>query len=392
MTTRVRKSVSAITAHDVGSLTRAEIRELVNATIPVGMCFVWSGTQAEVPPGYEVCNGLGGRTPNLANRTVIGAGNQFPLNSTGGKYNFDIIIEGKTDGHALTTKEVPPHTHGYRTQALGSSERTGKKSRDAGSKDVKSYKTSNELGNAATGQADPHDHEFNARFVHEAIGPYITKHWIMRVGVGTDLDDGNLSFKSSGRTRVPKRLADLTASDLDMYTASEIATLTSSLLPTGVIAPWWGDSRNVPKGWRILDGKDGRQDFRDRMVIGSGGNYPHDSFGGTIDVRYNKVATTTSTEMFRRHLPAHEHKYETQFQSIGQRVESDFGNWISVPEHSSRFRPTDYNTDNADTAGVPWGNTLGGVDDHAHSYNITYIHKCMTPFYALHWLIKVEGV
>ncbi|AWD90625.1 hypothetical protein [Pseudomonas phage Njord] len=389
MTTKIRKSVSALTAHDLGSLTRGEIRSLVDASIPIGMCFVWNGTELDVPDGYAVCNGLGGRTPNLANRTVVGAGSNFPLNSTGGKYNFDIIIDGKTDGVALSTTQVPPHTHGYQTQQLGASERTGKKSRDAGSKDVKSYKTSVELGNTA-GAADAHDHGFSARFVHEAIGPYITKHWIMRVGAAALLDDGDLTFNSSGRTRVTKRLADLTAADCDMYTAAEISALVGTLLPTGVIAPWWGDSRNVPKGWRLLDGTGGRPDFRDRMVIGSGGNYPHDSFGGSIDVRYTKVDTVTQTELFRRHLPPHHHRYETQFQTIGQRVESDHGNWVSVPEHSSRFNPTNYNTANADTNGTLWGNSLGGVDKHAHQYTIVYIHKCMTPFYALHWLIKVE--
>lgn len=390
MTTRIRKSVSALTAHDLGSLTRAEIRQLVDATIPVGMCFVWSGTDSNVPDGYAVCNGLGGRTPNLANRTVVGAGDQFPLNSTGGKYNFDLIIEGRTDGHALTTAEVPPHTHGYQTNQLGGSARTGKSSKKAGTKDVKSYRTSLELGNAA-GLADAHDHGFSARFKHEAIGPYICKHWIMRVATAADLGDGDLTFKSSGRTRVTKRLADLTAEDCDMYTAAQIAVLTRSLLPTGVIAPWWGDSRNVPKGWRILDGTGGRPDFRNRMVIGAGGNYARDSFGGTIDVRYSKVDTSTATEMFRRHLPQHQHRYETQFQSVSQNEESDFGNIISVPEHSNKQKQVNYDTTNAETNGVGWGNQFGGVDSHSHPYTITYVHKCMTPFYALHWLIKVEG-
>ncbi|AWD90717.1 structural protein [Pseudomonas phage Achelous] len=391
MTTRIRKSVSALTAHDLGSLTRKEIRDLVSATIPVGMCFVWNGTANDVPDGYTVCNGLGGRTPNLTNRTPIGAGGNFPLNSTGGKYNFDLIIDGKTDGHALTTKEIPPHTHGYQSNVLFDSERTGKKSRDAANKQVSTYKTSKELGNPVTGAADPHDHGFSARFVHEAIAPYITKYWIMRTAGSDEGDEALPNFSLSARTRVTKRLAELTAADCDMYTEAEINNLARSLLPAGCIAPWWGDVRDVPKGWRVLDGTGGRADFRDRMVVGAGGNYELHSIGGTIDVRYQKTDVVTSTEMFRRHLPPHDHKYQTQFTSAGVRVESDHGNWTSVPEHSARFRPTNYNTANADTDGALWGNVLGGVDPHTHPYTITYIHKCMTPFWALHWLIKVEG-
>ncbi|AWD90764.1 hypothetical protein [Pseudomonas phage Alpheus] len=396
MTTKVRKSVSALTAHDLGSYTRGEIRRLVNATIPVGMCFVWNGGAEDVPEGYTICNGLGGRTPNMTNRTAIGAGNQFPLNSTGGKYNFDIIIDGQTDGHALTTKEVPPHTHGYVSNILNSSERTGKKKKDAANKQTKRYKSSMEFGNQETGKAEPHSHGFSARFVHEAIAPYITKYWIMRTaGDDNDGDSGDLDFHNSNRTRVTKRLTDLTAADCDMYTAAEIQALARAIIPAGCIAPWWGDVRNVPKGWRVLDGTGGRPDFRDRMVIGAGGNYELHSIGGTIDVRYTKISDGTAdyekTMLFAAHLPPHVHTYETQFTAFGVRVESDKGNWVSVPEHSARYRPLNYRTENADTLDVKWGNFGGGVDQHSHTYTITYIHKCMTPFYALHWLIKVEG-
>lgn len=390
MTTRVRKSVAALSAHDLGSYTRAEIRELVAATIPVGMCFVWNGTANDVPEGYMVCNGKDGKTPNLTNRTAIGAGGTFPLNSTGGKYNFDIRIEGTTDGHSLGTNEVPPHTHTYQAHSLGNKERTGKKSRDAASKKTQMYLTSTEQGNEL-GKADPHSHDFNARLKHEAIGPYVSKYWIMRVAGAEEPEDTPVNFKLSARTRVTKRLADLKAADCDMYTAAEISQLVTALLPTGCIAPWWGDVRQVPAGWRVLDGQGGREDYRDRMIIGAGGNYPWNSKGGSITVDYTQTAEVTKTELFGRHLPEHNHRYEVQRLNRGVRVESDKGNMKSVKEKSARFRPKTYRTGYAQSGGKMWGNALGGVDPHFHTYTLTYIHKCMTPFYALHWLIKVEG-
>ena len=54
---------------------------LVN--VPSGAILVWSGAVSAVPSGYVLCNGTNG-TPNLQDSFVVGAGNSFSVNATGG--------------------------------------------------------------------------------------------------------------------------------------------------------------------------------------------------------------------------------------------------------------------------------------------------------------------
>jgi hypothetical protein len=44
---------------------------------------MWSGTTTSVPSGYYLCDGTNG-TPNLLDRFVVGAGNLYTVNVSGG--------------------------------------------------------------------------------------------------------------------------------------------------------------------------------------------------------------------------------------------------------------------------------------------------------------------
>jgi hypothetical protein len=54
---------------------------LVN--VPSGAILIWSGAVSAVPAGYVLCNGANG-TPNLQDSFVVGSGNSFSVNATGG--------------------------------------------------------------------------------------------------------------------------------------------------------------------------------------------------------------------------------------------------------------------------------------------------------------------
>jgi microcystin-dependent protein len=77
------------------------------AKIEVGTIILWSGNINSPPDKWAVCNGSNG-TPDLRNRFVVGAGNSYAVNSTGG-----------SDSVTLSTAELPSHTHGLGTIALG---------------------------------------------------------------------------------------------------------------------------------------------------------------------------------------------------------------------------------------------------------------------------------
>ena len=58
--------------------------------VPSGGIIIWSGSSTNIPSGYVLCNGLNG-TPNLQNSFVVGTGNSFSDNNTGGFVNSGVV-------------------------------------------------------------------------------------------------------------------------------------------------------------------------------------------------------------------------------------------------------------------------------------------------------------
>jgi len=51
--------------------------------IPTNIIIIWSGAISEIPNGWFLCNGSNG-TPNLQDRFIVGGGNLYSLDNTGG--------------------------------------------------------------------------------------------------------------------------------------------------------------------------------------------------------------------------------------------------------------------------------------------------------------------
>ena len=89
-----------ITASTSGSLSGYGVT-------PVGGIIMWSGSPADVPDGWALCDGRssnGRTTPNLSGKFIVG------YSSSDSDYN----PVGKTGGekkHTLTVAEMPSHTH-----------------------------------------------------------------------------------------------------------------------------------------------------------------------------------------------------------------------------------------------------------------------------------------
>lgn len=67
--------------------------------VPSGVIVMWSGTLASIPTGWALCDGTSG-TPDLRDRFLVGAGNEYAVSDIGGEKE-----------HTLTTNEMPSHTH-----------------------------------------------------------------------------------------------------------------------------------------------------------------------------------------------------------------------------------------------------------------------------------------
>ncbi len=70
-------------------------------TIPVGGIIMWSGSVSNIPDGWKLCNGSN-NTPDLRNRFIVGAGDEYNVGNRGGQKAV-----------ALTTNEMPRHYHEY---------------------------------------------------------------------------------------------------------------------------------------------------------------------------------------------------------------------------------------------------------------------------------------
>lgn len=73
--------------------------------IPTGCIVLWSGSTGSIPAGWFLCNGANG-TPDLRDRFIVGAGNSYAVNATGG--TADAVVVSHTHAASVTD---PGHTH-----------------------------------------------------------------------------------------------------------------------------------------------------------------------------------------------------------------------------------------------------------------------------------------
>ena len=94
-----------------------------NGVIPIGGIIMWSGTDGNIPSNWQLCNGTNG-TPNLIDRFIVGRGNAYAADTTGGQTDSTLVTHEHTvstfisdTGHSHTnTLSGGVHTH---TNTLG---------------------------------------------------------------------------------------------------------------------------------------------------------------------------------------------------------------------------------------------------------------------------------
>ena len=83
------------------------------AGIPSGVITLWSGSTGSIPSGWVICDGTNS-TPDLRDRFVVGAGNTYAVDATGGA-NTVALAEANLAAHTHsvsgTTASDGAHTH-----------------------------------------------------------------------------------------------------------------------------------------------------------------------------------------------------------------------------------------------------------------------------------------
>lgn len=85
-----------------------------NGTIPIGGIIMWSGTIANIPTGWALCDGTNS-TPNLTDKFIVGAGSGYAVANTGGSANAIVV----SHTHTASTSTAGAHTHDVTVPASG---------------------------------------------------------------------------------------------------------------------------------------------------------------------------------------------------------------------------------------------------------------------------------
>lgn len=146
---------------------------------PIGVAMPYFGALEDIPANYAICNGQNG-TPNLTNRMIVGAGGDYERGQTGGsintqqagQHNHPVSVEG----HALTTAQMPPHTHRSAGQpgiGQGTSGPNTVQQSQGTTETSSTGEGAQHSHGASSGNAGQHNHAFMPR--------YLAAVWIMRV-------------------------------------------------------------------------------------------------------------------------------------------------------------------------------------------------------------------
>jgi cytoskeletal protein CcmA (bactofilin family) len=87
---------------------------------PVGTIVAWSGSIANIPDGYQLCDGstaqtlslqeiVGTNVPDLRDRFIIGAGNNYAVDATGGSANA--VVAAHTHSHNISINNAQPFAY-----------------------------------------------------------------------------------------------------------------------------------------------------------------------------------------------------------------------------------------------------------------------------------------
>ena len=150
---------------------------------PKGIIVMWSGEDNAIPAGWYLCNGKNG-TPDLTERFILGRGEMYP--TIGGSFwhkTDPVRVTGTVtvEPHALTTEEMPPHSHGYsglnaaeETQLYGWGTATKINQYESVLKNTKSSGSGKKHAHNAKLEIKEHTH------VLECIPPYYALAFIMK--------------------------------------------------------------------------------------------------------------------------------------------------------------------------------------------------------------------
>ena len=92
-------------------------------SFPTGGIILWSGAANNIPTGWVLCDGQNS-TPDLRNRFVVGAGDSYAVDATGGSADATLVSHTHGSGN-LGTGNAGSHSHSGNTNNTGDHSHSG---------------------------------------------------------------------------------------------------------------------------------------------------------------------------------------------------------------------------------------------------------------------------
>ena len=194
----VQQSLPNITGVVTATQQQLDTVTSAEAYFPEGGIIMWSGVIVDIPAGWALCNGVGntdngGAIPDLRGRFVLGAQDQTATphgddtrlgweesnkgdllkGATGGNWLI-ATSGGTTGGTAITTAQMPSHTHTLFSKDSGSSYMS---SHSGGSESL----SSSTKATSSTGGGQTHTHSIPQLWA-APMNPYLVLAYIIRTG------------------------------------------------------------------------------------------------------------------------------------------------------------------------------------------------------------------
>ncbi len=175
-----------------------------------------------------------------------------------------------------------------------------------------------------------------------------------------------------------------------------------SVFTIGMIMMFYGDVNDIPSGWSLCDGNNGRPDLRDRFIVGVGTTYALGATGGTVshtglvtasEGAHTHAGVTGETVLADDQIPAHNHRlymWSSGSQGNAENIVSSpgiagnqEGGFAYVENGSSGQQLVE------DSGGGTTGHTHSISSDGAHTHTLSDLDN-RPPYYGLYFIIKTD--
>ena len=268
----------------------AYIQAGAGAAIVNGIIIIWPGTIANIPGGWELCDGGDGR-PDLREKFARGVNTDVtdPGTLGGNTQHTHILNNCAAHSHSCTTDGL----HTGHTFSLYSWLHTHSKLQCAPGVSTFYEQTS------TTGGSHTH--------VHVS-------------GQSTDTDHNHNPIGQGG---IHTHTVQTTSSLPQYRDVAYIYCNGASIVPVDGVLIWTGLLANIPAGWELCDGGNGRPDYRERFIRGAangvdpggvGGSDTHthvDDIGGSHN-NHTQTSSGGHSHANTNTLGSHNHSYASR--------------------------------------------------------------------------------